>query len=76
MNELVVTIVLCGWCHSARPIRVDGAEGVPPGLHNAKLQISHSMCTTCEVKWRNDERKGGVTHSDTPVRDNATEETG
>ena len=48
---ITVTIVLCSWCTSARPIRVDGAEKIPPGLHDAKLQISHGMCTTCEVKF-------------------------
>jgi hypothetical protein len=48
---LTVTIVLCSWCVSARPVRVDGAEKIPPGLHDAKLQISHGMCSTCEVKF-------------------------
>lgn len=71
---LTVTIHMCAWCYSARPIRVDGVERIPPGLHDAKVQVSHGMCTTCEVKFVESMQKGGATHSGTSEGDNATEE--
>jgi hypothetical protein len=71
---LTVTIVLCSWCHSPRPIRVDGAEKIPPGLHAAQVQVSHGICSICEIKVDAEMKKGGTTSDVTSVRDNATGE--
>ena len=71
---LVVTITVCAWCDSPRPIRVDGLEQVPPGLHEARIQISHGICTTCEVRYVRDMQRGSVTQHDTRRTDNAVEE--
>ena len=70
---LTVTITLCAWCRSARPIRVDGVEKIPPGLHDAKVQISHGMCTTCEVKWIEEMNKSDVSHKNESVVKNPGE---
>ena len=72
-TPLIVTITLCAWCESARPIRVDGAEKIPPGLHEAKLQISHGMCSICEVKFVEEMNKPkSMSQADTVNRNNVT----
>lgn len=70
---LTITIVMCSWCGSPRPIDVHGIDRIPPGLHDAKVQISHGMCVPCDAAISG-ETKGGTTHSGTSARDNATEE--
>ena len=62
---LTVTIIVCSWCDSPRPIRVDGVEKIKPGLHPAYVQLSHGMCATCEVKFSEEMQKGGVSQPDT-----------
>lgn len=69
---LTVTIVLCGWCKSVKPLEVQGAENIPPGVHNASLQVSHGICIPCGTRFSEGISKGGVTHSDTSKDDTAT----
>jgi hypothetical protein len=68
-----VTIELCSWCFG-RPVSMTGAERIPPGLHDAKLQISHGMCIPCSTKFSQGiGAKGGATQNGTTERDNTTE---
>jgi hypothetical protein len=64
----VVTIVLCSWCTSIRPIEVHGVDTktLPPGRHDVKMQLSHGMCVPCGTKFSEGIGKGGVTQGDTP----------
>jgi hypothetical protein len=66
-----VTIVFCSWCNSERPIRVTGADGIPPGKHLAHVQISHGMCDPCGTKFSDGIGSKGVTQSGTVKGDDA-----
>jgi hypothetical protein len=68
-----VTIVVCGWCRSPRPLEVKGIDYIPPGAHNALVQVSHGICIPCSTKFEATISKGGTTSDDTSVRNNATE---
>ncbi len=65
----VVTIVLCPWCTSLRPIEVQGIDRakIPPGAHEVLMQLSDGICDPCGVKFNQQmiESKAGVTHNDT-----------
>lgn len=68
---IVVHVVLCGHCASARPIDTRGAEDLPPGLYDAKLQVSTGICIPCGTKFSHGiSRKGGVTQADASEGDN------
>jgi len=71
---LTVTIVMCGWCRSPRPLEVQGIDDLPPGAHPAKVSISHGICIPCGTKFSDMIEKGGATPDGTSVRDNATRE--
>lgn len=64
---LTVKIVLCSWCKKDVPtlIEADGLERIPPGIHEAKLSISHGICKSCEVNLEPRKSEGGVTPKDT-----------
>lgn len=74
--ELVITIEICKWCNSPRPIGVTGAEKLLPGKHDVKMQLSHGMCVPCGTKFSEGIGKGGVTQNDTVKEQNAVEEKG
>lgn len=66
----IVTIEVCSWCNSPRPIGVSGAEKLPPGRHDVKMQLSHGMCVPCGTKFSDGIKKGGVTQDDTLKKHN------
>jgi hypothetical protein len=70
---MIVTIVLCGWCKSVKPLEVHGAENLPPGLHTAHMQLSHGVCIPCDTKIRLEAGilpEGGETQGVTSANDN------
>lgn len=74
---LTVTIVMCPWCNSPRPVEVRGLEGLAVGgVYEATLHVNRGICSLCGVKFENLLSKGGATQSGTSAKNNATEEKG
>jgi len=66
-------MVLCHWCKSPRPIDVQGAEALAPGLHKVIVEVIGGTCIPCGTKFSDGISKGGVTESDTSARKNQEE---
>lgn len=72
---IVLRMVLCGFCNSARPVETTGADGLPPGEYAAKLEILKTgICIPCGTRFSDGiSRKGNVSQDGTAKRQHTGE---